>query len=62
MISSNQIIKAIKSKKSNRECARKLGVSLNEFIAKKKEFVTSQFSETEKDMYVIALEEKIIEF
>jgi hypothetical protein len=62
MISSNQIIKAIKSKKSNRECARKLGVSLNEFMAKKKEFVTSQFSETEKDMYVIALEEKIIEF
>lgn len=62
MISSNQIIRAIKSKRSNKECARKLGVSLNEFMAKKKEFITNQFSETEKDMYVIALEEKIIEF
>ena len=62
MISSNQIIRAIKSKRSNKECARKLGVSLNEFMVKKKEFITNQFSETEKDMYVIALEEKIIEF
>lgn len=62
MISTDQIIKAIKSKKSNKECAKKLNISLGEYLEKRKEVVQGVFSDLEKDSYIIALEEKILEF
>lgn len=62
MIHNEQIIKAIKSKKSNRECAKKLNISLGEYLERKKEVVQGIFSDLEKNTYIIALEEKILEF
>lgn len=62
MISSEQIIKAIKSKRSNKACAKKLNISLGEYLEKKKEVVQGVFSDLEKDTYIIALEEKILEY
>lgn len=62
MISDNDILKAIKSKKSNRECAKKLGISLSDFLNRRRSFIENTFDDVEKNSYIIALEEKVIEF
>jgi len=62
MISNEQIIKAIKSKRSNVQCAKRLGITVKEYLERKKEVIQNNFSELEKDIYIIALEEKVIEF
>lgn len=62
MISHEQIIKAIKSKRSNVQCAKRLGITVKEYLERKKEVIQNNFSELEKDIYIIALEEKVIEF
>jgi hypothetical protein len=62
MITENQILKCIKSKKSNRECAKKLGISVDDYLNKKRFFINKTIDNLEKNSYIIALEEKIIEF
>lgn len=58
MISDNQILKALRSKKSYKTCAKKLGISTEEFIKRKNMLNSKDF---EKDYYIAALEEKVVE-
>ena len=63
MIFTDQFIRVIKSKKSNRQCAKKLNISVQEYIQRKKEFKQKEdYNNLQKDVYIIALEEKILEF
>ena len=62
MITKDQIIKAIKSKQSNKICAKKLNISLNEYLERKQQVIRDMFSDIEKDSYITALQEKITEY
>jgi hypothetical protein len=62
MISDNDILKAIKSKKSNKECAKRLGINIAEYLSRKQFFINKTIEDVEKNSYIGVLEEKIIEF
>jgi len=62
MITEKDILKAIKSKKSNRECAKKLNISLDDYLNRKSSFINNVFLNVETNSYISELEEKIIEF